>query len=113
MKHKISLRIVRKFVILLLLIGGAIYFGYQNNSQSVMARPCCSSCPGGGDPGNVEAYCENKCSANDDRNCLVNCIAQADRCYNHCVSCGGGGPRYCEFDTQCPPGEFCTSGTCQ
>ncbi len=112
MKKTINLKIIRKFVILLFLVGGVAYLGYQNNNQPVEAAQCCSSCPGGGDPGYGLVLCEAQCGSAAN-SCYDACESQVYRCYGTCVQCGGGGGfNECQFDTQCLPGEFCINGLC-
>jgi hypothetical protein len=111
MKKIFTSKILRKVAILSFLIVGLVFVVSSDNTQTVQAAPCCSSCPGGGDVEEMDMICYNQCGGFN--TCFYNCRNQAMNCYRVCVSCsGGGGFDECQFDTQCLPGSFCVNNHC-
>lgn len=115
MKKVITVKILRKLLVLGILICGLIFVASDNRSmQIVKAAPCCYTCPGFED-NDPSAYCENRCQA-DSGDCYDYCVQRVFICYNSCVSCsGGGGGSYdysCSIDAHCPSGSRCESGQC-
>lgn len=112
MKQIFTSKILRKVVILSFLVVGLMFVISSDNSQTAHAAPCCSSCPGGGDPIAAEEACFASCGGFN--TCFYTCRDRAFRCYGTCIHCGGGGGfDECQFDTQCPPGNFCVNNQCQ
>lgn len=114
MKKVITSGILIKLLVLGILICGLIFVATSDkNMQIVKAAPCCISCPGFED-NDPSPYCENYCGA-DSGPCYDRCVQSVFSCYSSCVSCSGGGGSWyytCQFDTQCPPGSYCTNGRC-
>lgn len=104
-------KIIKRLVILTALLACLGWFAVGDiNNQSVMAAPCCNSCPGGGLP-NLQDYCQNKCGARSGA-CFDNCIAIAMTCYNGCDPCGQG--PVCSSDVFCQEWGYtaCVGGQC-
>ncbi|HEX8735620.1 MAG TPA: hypothetical protein VF721_09875 [Pyrinomonadaceae bacterium] len=81
----------------------------SNNVQPVSALACCYDCDAAADDCNANYAAYGYTSAYA---CMQ--ATGVNYCYRHCTyDCDGGGPRYCQFETQCPPGEFCVGGICQ
>jgi hypothetical protein len=82
MKQILTSQILRKVVILACLIVGLVFVA-SSSSQAVQARPCCSSCPGGGDPIEAENACAAECGGYSGT-CYDDCIRRANNCYRVC-----------------------------
>ena len=102
-------RMLQKMLILAVLFGGLAFVITSNNNSTVNAARCCSECQ------ELEEFCDQNSGCAD---CPYKTYDQCEAaqgiisCMSTCVFCSGGSET-CEFDTQCPPGEFCVSGTCQ
>lgn len=110
MKQLLRSKLTRKVFILVFLLGGlAFVLTSSSNVQPVAALACCYDCDAGADDcaQNYVAYGYSSVYA-----CMQG--TGVNYCYRHCTyDCDGGGPRYCQFETQCPPGQFCVGGICQ
>ena len=87
MKHILTSKILQKVVILSILVVGLVFIAASDNVQTVQAAPCCSECPGGGDPIAAEEACFMQCGGFN--SCFYSCRNQAYNCYSHCIQCGG------------------------
>lgn len=111
MKRILTPKILQKVVILSILLVGLFFVASGDTVQTVEAARCCSECPGGGDPVAGEEACYFQCGGFN--TCYNNCRNSVYSCYAHCSFCsGGGGFDECQFDTQCPPGNFCVNNHC-
>lgn len=110
--------IAKKVLILMILMAcvGAVHF--IANSETVLARPCCQSCPGW--DGDEILYCEAQCGGTIDSTkrgvqaCITECLQAAQNCLRTCYYChggGGGGGENCSGG--CPIGTYCAAdNTC-
>lgn len=81
MKQVFTSKLLRKMLILSILTAG-LFFVVSNDVQKVQARPCCSECPGGGDPIEAEYACYIQCGGYN--SCYYSCRDSAYACYAIC-----------------------------
>lgn len=77
---------MRRFVVLMMLLVCLGWFSFIDTGNQVAAAPCCSECPGGGDPTEMGNDCAVQCGASSGT-CYDNCIWYAHSCYRVCVFC--------------------------
>jgi hypothetical protein len=117
MKTIKSLKLMRKFLILSVMIIGAFYVASIDPYPKVeAAAPCCQDCPGEGDPGNLLELCLNECDGVLYGSCYNSCFQENNACYMSCVHCSEGGPSpsYCSSNSQCNTwaNYYCVNGFC-
>ena len=110
--------LARRLGILVILLACFGFVLFSNNTQNVLARPCCNECELDpfGDVGQY-TYCEAECGATN-YSCVQSCLNRVYACWSYCdYSCGWGGGwgSACNSNSDCDywAGEFCTNGTCQ
>ncbi|MBX7173143.1 MAG: hypothetical protein K1X72_19395 [Pyrinomonadaceae bacterium] len=100
-----KMKLVNRFLILLMLCAGIGFVTFSTNTKSVEAAyRCCETCPGynlyewipdQGAPelnlGNIAGYCNSQCDP-EDLTCFENCNWQVNQCYQNCRSCDPMGP---------------------
>ena len=114
MKPLLKSKVTRKLLIMAVMILGLAFVISDEFTPTVSARPCCETCPGGGDPMDAEALCYYGCyygGAPNPSQCYQDCMYDANRCLSSCIYCdspsGPGGS--CMGTSDCPIGYYCDS----
>lgn len=85
------MKIISRLLILVVLFLGVGFVLFSSNTQSVSAKRCCETCPGGGDPPAAADYCMNQCDPTD-QSCIEYCVLQLNNCYSYCMFCADPDP---------------------
>ena len=105
MKEIITMKILRKVLILTFLIAGLVFIASSNKTtESVYARMCCYDCEY-----HIQSVIENTCTPGDYQ-CEANVRYEYRWCTNHCdySSC----QIYCGDTGACPVGLSCNGQYC-
>lgn len=111
MKQILTSKALRKLLILSCLVVGLVIVAASDNTQSVMARPCCQSCPGES-PSEMADACADQTGSTSGPS-YDECIYNGTRCWNSCYYCGTGTGPECSSNSDCNyPYYACIGGYC-
>lgn len=118
-----KMKLINRFLILMLLCVGIGFVTFSTNTQRVGAVQCCESCEGEPDPSDNCwfncRFCDGGPSGDYDWGstgsfCLYSGMCpQGQTCdWGSCQPSGGGLGASCNQNLPCPSGQFCYNGSC-